>query len=208
MCLVLSCVIGVGVLVLQLSLVKGRQNSRLEASSQWYLPSIVMAPFVIFIFYALFRYNLIFPTMIDGNQSALFRHTLVPALILLLASGMISTLVSSTRDEISRWKSSQFYLVSKSMGIPSWRSLSRLVFWKVQVQSWDRCLPWLFGELIVVEALFNAPGLGLDIWHYAKTQNISSMLEAIAWVVALYLLLTFLNRRLLASLGRKLNSYV
>ena len=38
------------------------------------------------------------------------------------------------------------------------------------------------GELIVVETVFNAPGLGLDAWHLARTRDLEGLATTIGWL--------------------------
>ena len=79
---------------------------------------------------------------------------------------------------------------------------------RVLLQSASDCLPLVFSELVIIESIFNAPGLGFWSWEYAKTRDIGSAAKSIAVLFIAYglinLAIYFANK----NLGKKLTGYV
>ena len=69
-------------------------------------------------------------------------------------------------------------------------------------------LPWLFGEIIVVEAVFNAPGLGLGAWRAAKARDYGVVGESLGWLIILFTVFYGLNVLWSRNIGKKLKGYV
>lgn len=171
------------------------------------VPTLVVAPVLIFGFYKLFAINLLFPVHYLASWDVILLSAVVPALVLVVASGLGKSVWLNIAIEYEVWVNKTFFLVSKSYGISKHRSLGRLVVIKSIGQALAQSLPWLFGELIVVEAIFNAPGLALDAWHKARMRDIPALIENIVWLVGIYLVFIFAISYLSRWVGRKLESY-
>ncbi len=171
------------------------------------LPALVLAPACLTLGFRFFGLNLLFPLHFFASLPRIAAAALVPALVLLLASGLMGNIARSIRFEYAHWSQKVFATVAKSLGgsIPS--SIKRLVLLKAISQAWSQSLPWMFGELIVVEAIFNAPGLGLDAWHLAQVRDASGLTQAILWLVGLYGFCVFLTALISNWIGKKLEGY-
>jgi len=172
------------------------------------IPSLLLAPPLIALAYKFLGWNLIYPVHIYADFYDIFYAAWVPAVVLLLASGLYSGIKSSVSSEIGFWKSKSFYLFSTSLGMSPDRALRRVVLLRVLSQSWLRSLPWFFGELIVIEAVFNAPGLAYEAWNSAKLRDFYGLAEVMISIVLLYFVCFMMVRFFNRWLGEKLASYV
>jgi ABC-type dipeptide/oligopeptide/nickel transport system permease component len=177
------------------------------ASSTALLPGMVLAPLLLTGGYHLLGLNLLFPIHFFAEWHRIVIAAFVPALVLILASGLFGTIHSGIRFEYNYWSQKSFATVATSIGQSLPKALRRLVVFKTLAGAWSRCLPWLFGELIVIEAIFNAPGLGLDAWEMAKTRNIEGLALSIFWLSLLYLACVGISAAINRWIGRRLSSY-
>lgn len=171
------------------------------------MPALVIAPLLLLAAFRGFEVNLLFPVHFFADTSTLIAAGIAPALVLLLASGLVGQLTRTIASEYAYWRCKPFATVALAVGRNPRRDLRKLVLLKASVASWSRCLPWLFGELVVVEAVFNAPGIGLEAWHLARTRNFAALAMALCWLVALYAFCTLAAAYAHRWIGRRLESY-
>jgi ABC-type dipeptide/oligopeptide/nickel transport system permease component len=124
-----------------------------------------------------------------------------------VASGLAGQLARSVSSELQFWRAKTFATVALAVGRDPHRELRRLVVTKALAGSLSRCLPWLFGELVVVEAVFNAPGLGLDAWHLARTRDLAALAADVGWLTALYVMCAAATAVVHRWIGRRLDTY-
>jgi ABC-type dipeptide/oligopeptide/nickel transport system permease component len=191
------------------SLLAISSNKKVDAKvkNAWPIPALIAAPTLIAFFFWVSETNVMFPSLFEADFIFLLAYTILPAFVLLVASGMLVQLWTFSFSEASRWREAPFFKFSQAMGVSRFSTLGRLVFLNVLIKAWLSSLPWIFGELIVVEAMFNAPGLGLDIWHFAKMQDTANLLHALAWLIGLYCICFALARRFSVWIGERLQSY-
>ena len=171
------------------------------------LPALVLAPVLIVAAYSLFGWNLIFPVSAFSSVDDFFLVSLAPALVLVVAGGWLTQLCRNLSQEYEYWRTKSFALVSRFYGRSEGKSLRRVVISKSYCSTVASCLPWVFGEIIVVESLFNAPGLGLDAWTAAKVRDFPRLVEALFWLLALYGVFALLNSVWSRRIGKKLGGY-
>jgi ABC-type dipeptide/oligopeptide/nickel transport system permease component len=172
------------------------------------IPALAIAPVAIFSAWATARVNLIFPVFEFTDTLDIFLASLTPALILLFGSGLFWRIISLSRSEWSFWYSKPFVRVERAFGKDVQRRLSPMIVTRIALQSGSDCLPLIFSELVIIESIFNAPGLGFWSWEYAKTRDVQSALTSIAGLFVAYglvnLMILFANR----NLGKKLAGYL
>lgn len=171
-------------------------------------PSLIIGSVLIVIFYHSLGWVLFFPVHMMADRSEIIFKGLIPALVLLLASGLLRQLILTMSMEYRSWSKKSFLLTAKAYSLHSWRVLAKVVLWRSLLVSWGYSLPWLFGELIVVESLFNAPGLGLDIWTQARQREIPAMLTSLGLLSAIYLCFAYTQHSMNQWLGRRLEGYL
>jgi ABC-type dipeptide/oligopeptide/nickel transport system permease component len=171
------------------------------------LPVLVLGPVALVVFYKVFRINLLFPIHMFSSFITLVAAAFVPAFILVLASGLSGLIRRYVCREYSHWQQAQFSTVHKAFGRDVTRSLRRLVLVKAFTGAWAQALPWLFGELVIIECIFNAPGLGLDAWNMAKIRDMSALGEAVFGLMVLYGVCVGICGLVSGWIGRRLESY-
>ncbi len=172
------------------------------------LPTLVLGPLVLVMAHRWLGINLLYPVQLLASADSLIIKAFVPSLILLLASGLAFRIRANLHREFALWSSRPFANAARAFGFDAKERLRGLVIKKSLLEAWSESMPWLLGELFVVECVFNAPGLGLDLWHNARTRMLDGMLMDILGLALIYLgmgILLILNSR---SLGRKLSTYL
>jgi len=172
------------------------------------VPALAIAPVVIFAAWVTARINLIFPVFEFTGTAEIITASIAPAVILLFGSGLFARIISLARGEWAFWSAKPFVRVDRAFGKNTIRKLSPMIFMRVALQSASDCLPLVFSELVIIESIFNAPGLGFWSWEHAKARDLNSALISIAALFAIY---GFLNIVILITnrdLGKKLAGYV
>ncbi len=143
--------------------------------------------------------------LLGGAELLLFS---IPASFILLAcSGFLSQLVLSLNEEIVFWKGKPFYRAAKGFGLKPSGVVKRLCIMRSYTSSVDQYLVWVIGELVIVESLFNAPGLGNYTWQLAKTRQINELLITLGILFFIYSVFFIANQFLVSWIGRRLDSY-
>lgn len=171
------------------------------------LPALALAPVLLVVAHRAFNINLLFPVHFFASFHELVLKAFVPAVVLVVASGLGGQIRVLMAAEYEYWRAKAFARAALAYGLTPQRVLRRLVIIKVMTRAWSRCLPWLFGELMIVEAVFNAPGLGLDAWNLARTRQLDELAVSLGWLAGLYGLCLVLTAWLHGWLGRRLESY-
>jgi len=171
------------------------------------MPALVAAPLTLLLAFRVASINLLFPVTLFAAPAELLRAAFAPALVLFCASGLGTTLTQQVQREYRYWQAQPFIRLSVALGKSAPRGLYKLVMSKALGSAWSQGLPWLFGELVVVEAVFNVPGLGLEAWHMARIQDQIGLLQCVGWLVMLYIACTTLTSWSNRRLGTRLASY-
>jgi ABC-type dipeptide/oligopeptide/nickel transport system permease component len=191
----------------QLRFSRTPRGSRANPGSMPLFPVLLLAPLLLVAGFRLFGINLIYPVSLDATTADMLLAALVPALVLVFASGLIPTVAAGIRDEIGHWTGKPFALMMTACGLETKSMMRRLIITKALITAWMRCMPWLFGEMIIVEVIFNAPGLGLDAWTMARQRNFSALMEALLWLGVLYIFCVLITQNLQRKIGKRLESY-
>ena len=177
--------------------------------SRWpLLPSLVLGPSAIIFFHWAFGWNLIFPVHMLVSFLDILVAGVIPGLILGISSGLMTSSSVHTSMELQNWNRKPLVRVIKGYGLSYFKSLFPIVIGQAFLSALSASLVWLFAELVVLEALFNAPGLGTSIWTSAKTRDWESLLSSCALLAGLFLVIRTLLLLLNQWLGKKLESYV
>lgn len=170
-------------------------------------PVLLIAPLLLVLGFRLFGVNLIYPVTFDATFIDMLSAALVPATVLVFASGLMPAVSTSVRSEIGLWSGKPFALMMTACGLKTKAMMRRLIVMRAYTNAWMRCMPWLFGEMIIVEVVFNAPGLGLDAWTMARQRNLSALFEALLWLGFMYVVCVLLTQWLQRQIGKRLETY-
>lgn len=171
------------------------------------LPALVIAPLAVALAFDWFHLDLIFPVEMLSTRLRLTLAALAPSVVLVLASGLAPTLVRTVNDRFHHWMNQPFARVALAYGQLPQKALRRVVVFEALAAAWTASLPWIFSELIIVEAIFNAPGLGLAAWQAARQQETAALIQALFGLCCSYGALAIISRIFNRRLGRLLESY-
>jgi ABC-type dipeptide/oligopeptide/nickel transport system permease component len=183
-----------------------RPNTELK-SGIFVIPTMVLGPAALVLGFGLFKISLVFPIFMFSNYATILAFSIVPALILCCSSGLALNILNRTALETYAWKSKPCFLVSRAFGKPVFRSFYKIIAGKGFLTGWQQSLPWLFGELVIVESIFNVPGLGSHAWKLARERNFVELSYVIGAIFAVYFLTAKLTYLFHKKLGAKFESY-
>ncbi len=186
----------------------GNKDDSLPFMVPLIIPSLALAPLAIFGAWTMARINLIFPVFEFTGITEIATASFAPAILLFIGSGLFGRILALSRSEWSLWSAKPFVRVDRAFGKNIRIRLAPMIGSRILLQAASDCLPLVFSELIIIESLFNAPGLGFWSWEYAKTRDVESAVKSIAALFFVYGLINlgiyFANK----SLGKKLAGYV
>ncbi len=188
-------------------LVALRRQTKLLAQAQTFWPALILAPLSLLAAYKIARWNLIYPTSMLADAMDLLIASFVPSLILFIAAGLPLQIYRFTIMETNYWREKPFYTVAIASGKKRYRQLWPIAGKKSLLTSWHLCLPWLMGELIIIECIFNSPGLGYASWQMARTQRTSELILPLITLVTIYAIFSSLLYFFTHRLGRRLDGY-
>jgi len=171
------------------------------------IPPIMLVPVLIWGAYGGLGVSLIFGPRLISTPVTTGLHAALPAGVLLIGAGFVTAAKGMIEHEIRFWASKPFVLLSQSLGKDLKAELRMLVMVRSFTDLWAKVLPWFFGELVVVEALLNVPGLGLTLWEAARRLDHGTVAASLGAIVALFFVTLTANRSLSHWLSQRLESY-
>lgn len=103
----------------------------------------------------------------------------VAALVLAIGNGMLMEAARSLDAEVRRIRESDFIVFARARGRPLWRHVGVSLVAPVTSSIVNR-LTAIFGGAIVVEYIFNIPGLGRLTWEAATARDSRVLLGAVS----------------------------
>jgi len=188
-------------------IVGGEARDRLDLGQGIILPGLVLAPVMLVISFRVFGINLLFPSAFEATILTTVSAATAPAFALFLSSGLGRSLWRTLGMQYHLWQRQPFATAAVAYGSTRELAVRRLVVLKSFLAAWAQSLPWLYGELIIIEAVFNAPGLGLSAWDAARQRDHLGLLTAVAGLIALYAVSVAISSWVSHWLGRRLESY-
>lgn len=171
------------------------------------VPALVAGPVLVVVAYKFLAVNLHVPIGFFATPIEMLLATAAPALVLVLASGLWTHVGRGVTREFEHWRAKPFATAGLAFGQTPRTALRRVVLATSLTRAFGDCLPWLFGELVIVETVFGAPGLGLDAWHLARTRDLEGLAYALCGLSALYLVAALSASLAQRWIGRRLESY-
>lgn len=139
-----------------------------------------------------------FPLVSMGNpsQSHAWLNTLVPILVLGLGSGTISEVIRSLREELSRVMAEDYVRTARAKGASVWRHAFKEGMLIPVTEIIAAKIPFILGGAVIVEQIFNWPGMGRMAWQAAQDRDFS-VIMGIALVAATFVRLGSLLQRII-----------
>jgi peptide/nickel transport system permease protein len=98
-------------------------------------------------------------------------YALLPVLLLGLGNGALSEVVRHLREEISRVLSEEYIRTARAKGAAVWRHAYKEALLLPVAEIIAAKMPFVLGGAIIVEQVFNWPGLGRVAWQAAQDRD-------------------------------------
>jgi peptide/nickel transport system permease protein len=130
----------------------------------------------------------------DETQEYSWLFALLPVVLLGLGNGALSEIVRYLREEISRVMSEEYVRTARAKGASVWRHAYKEALLLPVSQIIAAKMPFVLGGAIIVEQVFNWPGLGRIAWQAAQDRDYP-VIMAITLLAALVVRLgSFMHR--------------
>jgi peptide/nickel transport system permease protein len=96
---------------------------------------------------------------------------LVPILVLGVASGTLAEMIRHLREELSRVLAEDYIRTARAKGAPVWRHAFKEGFLIPVTEIMSAKIPFLLGGAVIVEQVFNWPGMGRMAWQAAQDRD-------------------------------------
>ena len=137
----------------------------------------------------------VFPLLSGSAEPA--RHGwlygLLPIVVLGVANGTVSEVTRHLRGELGRVLSEDYIRTARAKGAPVWRHAFKEGFLLPMTEMIASKIPFVIGGAIIVEQVFNWPGLGRMVWQAAQDRDFP-VIMGIALVAAAFVRLASLLR--------------
>jgi len=98
-------------------------------------------------------------------------YFLVPIFVLGLASGTLAEMIRHLREELSRVLAEDYIRTARAKGAPVWRHAFKEGFLIPVTEIMSAKIPFLLGGAVIVEQVFNWPGMGRMAWQAAQDRD-------------------------------------
>lgn len=155
-----------------------------------FLPLFWLAYAVIYVSGHYFDY---FPLVqdIDNTENAQY---LLPVLLLALGSGLIIEIAHQLSHEISRVSAEDYILCARAKGASVFKHIFKegIAFPLLTILS--NRIAYLFGATIIIEQIFNWPGIGKLLWQATQNRDLPLLLSAVILTVLIIRIFQFFAR--------------
>jgi peptide/nickel transport system permease protein len=110
---------------------------------------------------------------------------LVPIFVLGVASGTLAEMIRHLREELSRVLAEDYIRTARAKGAPVWRHAFKEGFLIPITEIMSAKIPFLLGGAVIVEQVFNWPGMGRMAWQAAQDRDFP-VIMGIALVAAAF----------------------
>ena len=125
-------------------------------------------------------------------------YTLVPVLVLGLGSGTISEVIRNLREEMSRVMAEDYVRTARAKGASVWRHAFKEGLLLPVTEIIAAKIPFILGGAVIVEQVFNWPGMGRMAWQAAQDRDFP-VIMGIVLVAAAFVRLGSLIQRIVCT---------
>lgn len=138
-----------------------------------------------------------FPLSSSGaSEGRGWLSALVPVLVLGLGSGTVSEVIRHLREEMSRVMAEDYIRTARAKGASVWRHAFKEGFLLPVSEIFAAKIPFILGGAVIVEQIFNWPGMGRMAWQAAQDRDFP-VIMGISLMAALFVRLGSLIQRLI-----------
>ncbi|MGE5664514.1 MAG: ABC transporter permease [Deltaproteobacteria bacterium] len=98
-------------------------------------------------------------------------HVLLPVVVLGLGNGTVSEVVRHLREEMERVLAEDYVRTARAKGAPAWKHAFREGFLLPVTEIVASKIPFILGGAVIVEQVFNWPGMGRMAWQAAQDRD-------------------------------------
>lgn len=131
----------------------------------------------------------------QGNN---WLYTFIPVLVLGLGSGTISEVIRSLREEMSRVMNEDYVRTARAKGASVWKHAFKEGFLLPVTEIIASKIPFILGGAVIVEQVFNWPGMGRMAWQAAQDRDFP-VIMGIALVAAAFVRMGSLLQRMVST---------
>jgi peptide/nickel transport system permease protein len=158
------------------------------------LPVFWLAYIVIYVSVHYFNF---FPLTTSNAQDGRWgMTTVVPILVLGLGSGTISEVIRFLREEMDRVMAEDYIRTARAKGASVWRHAFKEGLLLPVSEIVAAKIPFILGGAVIVEQIFNWPGMGRMAWQAAQDRDFP-VIMGIALVAALFVRMGSLVQRMI-----------
>ena len=105
------------------------------------------------------------------RQGQAWLYSLVPIFVLGTASGTLAEMIRHLREELQRVLAEDYIRTARAKGAPVWRHAFKEGFLIPVTEIMSAKIPFLLGGAVIVEQVFNWPGMGRMAWQAAQDRD-------------------------------------
>ncbi len=120
-----------------------------------------------------------------SNQPHAWLYFLVPIFVLGVASGTLAEMIRHLREELTRVLDEDYIRTARAKGAAVWRHAFKEGFLIPVTEIMSAKIPFLIGGAVIVEQVFNWPGMGRMAWQAAQDRDFP-VIMGIALVAAVF----------------------
>lgn len=113
----------------------------------------------------------VFPVPTGGAGSVPWSAFVLPVLLLGIGNGMIGEMIRHLRETLSRTLDEEYIRTARAKGAPIWRHAMREGVLLPVSELLTARLPHILGGAVIVEQIFNIPGLGRLAWQATEDRD-------------------------------------
>ncbi len=148
----------------------------------------------IVIYISMHRFGL-FPLAFGaGSQKWSWLYFMLPVIVLGLSNGTMGEVVRHMRAELSRVFSEEYICTARAKGASTWKHAFKEGFLIPITEIIAAKIPYILGGAVVVEQVFNWPGMGRMAWQAAQDRDYP-LIMAITLMAAIFVRLGSLIHR-------------
>ena len=133
------------------------------------LPVFWLAYLVIYI--SMHRFGLFPLAFGSGTQKLSWLYFILPVLVLGISNGTMSEVVRHLREELSRVFAEDYICTARAKGASIWKHSFKEGFLIPITEIISAKIPFILGGAVVVEQVFNWPGMGRMAWQAAQDRD-------------------------------------
>ena len=134
----------------------------------------------------------------EGSGGNSWLYTFIPVLVLGLGSGSISEVIRNLREEMSRVMAEDYIRTARAKGASVWRHAFKEGLLLPVTEIIAAKIPFILGGAVIVEQIFNWPGMGRMAWQAAQDRDFP-VIMGIALVAATFVRLGSLIQRMICT---------